>query len=81
MTILEFDIATYGSAIRERRLDLQLTQKQLASLADVSTATIEDYENGHMRPSVEKLLKVCKALRIDEVRIDTARVLRPWEKR
>lgn len=81
MTILEFDIATYGSAIRERRLDLQLTQKQLASLADVSTATIEDYENGHMRPSVEKLLKVCKALKIDEVRIETARVLRPWEKR
>lgn len=81
MTILEFDIATYGSAIRERRLDLQLTQKQLASLADVSTATIEDYENGHMRPSVEKLLKVCKALKIDEIRIDTARVLRPWEKR
>lgn len=81
MTILEFDISTYGSAIRERRLDLQLTQKQLASLADVSTATIEDYENGHMRPSVEKLLKVCKALKIDEVRIDTARVLRPWEKR
>lgn len=81
MTILEFDIANFGDVIRERRLDLRLTQKELASLAGVTDSTILHLERGEAKPLLESVLKICKALQIDEVRIDTTRELKYWERR
>lgn len=80
MVICEFDIKTFGHVIRERRLDMQLTQKQAATLAGVSEATIMTLENGERYPMLDSVLKIAKALKIDELRIDTSRVLMPWDR-
>lgn len=72
MTICEFNIKTFGQVCRERRLDLRLTQKELATLSGVTESTIHNLETGNRYPMLDSVLRIAKALQIDELRIDTS---------
>lgn len=54
-----------GDKIRERRLELNLTQAQLAMLTDIKKNTISNYENNISSPNEENILKLMKALKCD----------------
>lgn len=69
MVIVEYDEKTFPSVLKERRLDLRLTQKQLSQRSGVCLASINNYENGYLRPPTHILVKLMKALQVDEVRI------------
>lgn len=53
MTICEFNIKTFGQVCRERRLDLRLTQKELATLSGVTESTIHNLETGNRYPMLD----------------------------
>jgi transcriptional regulator with XRE-family HTH domain len=52
-----------GSAIKERRLRLGLTQGALAKIAEVSIPQISNIERGEFLPSLDSLRRIAKALR------------------
>lgn len=72
MKIFEFDLESYGRALKSMRLDCQMTQVQLAKKAGVTQGTIFAYESGDQTPNMGRLIKICKVLGVDEVRIDTS---------
>ena len=47
---------------KEYRIDYPLTQKELADKTGVSLRSIARFESGKYNPTVEFLVKVCKAL-------------------
>ncbi len=53
-----------GDMIKKLRKDKGLTQKQLADAINVSTITIQNYENGRRKPSVEMIQKIGSALNV-----------------
>jgi transcriptional regulator with XRE-family HTH domain len=55
------DIAI-GAALRDLREDRGLTARQLAAIADISTAMISRIENGQVSPSISTLDALSKAL-------------------
>ena len=73
MVIMEFDTNTLGSVLRDRRLDLGMTQQDLSQLIKVAPSTISNYELGIVHPTLGTLMKILRALKIDELRIDTGR--------
>lgn len=54
-----------GDKLRERRLELQLTQLQVAELSNIKKNTISNYENNISSPSEENLLILMKVLKCD----------------
>lgn len=54
-----------GDKIRERRLELNLTQVQLAMLTGIKKNTISNYENNISSPNEENILKLMEALKCD----------------
>lgn len=54
-----------GDKLRERRLQLQLTQLQVAELTNIKKNTISNYENNISSPSEENLLILMKVLKCD----------------
>ena len=63
-----------GPAIRKRRLQLGMTQADLAAKADIADETVSRIERGRMTPSVEIAEKVASALRTT---LSDLRVRRP----
>jgi transcriptional regulator with XRE-family HTH domain len=63
-----------GDKIRERRLELELTQSQLSELTNIKKNTISNYENNVSSPSEENIFKLMEALKCD------ANYLFEWEK-
>ena len=53
---------TLGSAVRSRRLALRLTQRELADLAQSTTAAISNIEVGIRKPAASLLLRLARAL-------------------
>ena len=51
-----------GSAMRFRRLQLDMTSDELAQAANVANAVIDDYEEGRKRAQAEHLLLIAKVL-------------------
>lgn len=51
-----------GLAIREKRLDRQLSQRQLARQAGIRRAVLARIENGDANPSLKILGKIANAL-------------------
>lgn len=51
-----------GKRIKECREDVDLSQKELAELIDVTPSAVNQYEKGEKIPSTETLLKLAKAL-------------------
>lgn len=62
-----------GDKIRERRLELNLTQAQLSKLTNIKSTTISNYENNISSPSDENIYKLMKVLKCD------ANYLFEWE--
>ncbi|MEE0265552.1 MAG: helix-turn-helix transcriptional regulator [Acutalibacteraceae bacterium] len=51
--------------IKERRLELGLTQLQLSELTGIKKNTISNYENNVSSPSEENIFKIMEALKCD----------------
>ena len=51
-----------GEAIRARRLELDLSQEELAYQADLDRTYLSGLEGGARNPTLETLLRVAKAL-------------------
>jgi transcriptional regulator with XRE-family HTH domain len=64
-----------GSQIREGRKDSLLRQEDLRERADVHVNMISRYENGDSAPELDVLIRLAKALEIEEFRIGDYRVL------
>lgn len=54
-----------GDKIKERRLELGLTQLQLSDLTGIKKNTISNYENNVSSPSEENIFKIMEALKCD----------------
>ncbi len=54
-----------GDKIRERRLELKLTQFQLSQLTNIKKNTISNYENNVSSPNEENIFKLMDALKCD----------------
>jgi DNA-binding XRE family transcriptional regulator len=53
-----------GTAMRKRRIDLGLSQKQVASQTRLSQPTISQIEDGRKNITLFTLLRLCKVLRM-----------------
>ena len=53
---------TVGKRLKELRLRLGMTQKQLASLSNITTASLSRYENGVRRIRSDKLAALAQTL-------------------
>jgi transcriptional regulator with XRE-family HTH domain len=53
-----------GEQIAKRRKDLSMTQEAVANLTEISENQISNLENNHCVPTVETILKLCKALKV-----------------
>lgn len=73
MVIVEYEGNNIGDVIRELRMDSQMSQAELAKSAGVTQTTISWYESGLQSPNLEKLIKIFRVLRVDEVRLNTMR--------
>jgi transcriptional regulator with XRE-family HTH domain len=53
-----------GSRLSARRKKLNMTQEMLTSLTDISANQISNIENNHCVPTIETIMKLCKALEV-----------------
>ena len=54
--------------IKERREELDLSQKELAEKAGISQSFLCDIEQGRSKPSIDTALKIAEALNISDVK-------------
>lgn len=54
-----------GDRIREKRLEIGLTQAQLSKLTNIKSTTISNYENNISSPSDENIYKLMNVLKCD----------------
>lgn len=54
-----------GTRIRNRRLDLQLSQEELAFKVDLSATYLSQIEHGARNPSLDALFKLSAALQMN----------------
>ena len=54
-----------GDKIKERRLELKITQAQLSELTNIKTTTISNYENNISTPNEDNIYKLLDALQCD----------------
>ena len=59
------DYAAIGARIRRRRVEMGLTQEQLAERAAISTSFIGHLERAEKVPSLETVARLCDALDVD----------------
>ena len=60
---------TLGKAIKSARKGMNLTQEQLGEAVDLTQRFILSIENGHKKPSFEKLYLLIRTLGVDANRI------------
>ena len=53
-----------GARLSARRRELNITQEVLRNLTDISVNQISNIENNHCVPTIETILKLCKALNV-----------------
>ena len=73
MTIMEIE-KDIGAELREYRHMKMLSQGELAEKAGLYQQTVALIENGQSFPSLKSLVRMAKALGIDEVRINVQEV-------
>lgn len=66
---MKIDAQAIGLRIRTIRKKSNMTQEQLAELADISVVYVSKLENGQRIPSLETLVDICNALHctMDEI--------------
>ena len=57
--------ALVGSRIRERRLELEMTQDQLAYACEIDPSNLRAYENGRGLPNVYTVVRISAALMLE----------------
>ncbi len=71
------ELVTLGDHIRKKRLDEELTQRQLAELLEVTASTINNWEKGRSAPTLQALPRLIKFLGYDPTaKEETNEVLR-----
>lgn len=55
---------TIGTRIRIRREEINMTQPELAKMANLSQGYVSELENGKYNPTAPTLLRLAKALRM-----------------
>jgi transcriptional regulator with XRE-family HTH domain len=70
------DFSQIGAAVRELRLRLNMTQRELAFRMCVARSYISKLESGRHTPSVYSLSRLAKALSVDL----SALLCEPWER-
>lgn len=56
-----------GQRVRERRLELGLTQQELADLCGLHRSYIGEIEIGRRNPTLRSIVKLARALQVDVV--------------
>lgn len=51
-----------GQIIKERRVSLSITQKDLSEIVEISLRSLVDIENGYGNPTIYQLNKILNAL-------------------
>lgn len=69
MKILEIE-KDIGAELRECRHMKMMSQKELAKKAGLFQQTVALIENGQSFPSLKSIVRIAKALGIDEIRIN-----------
>ena len=54
-----------GSRIKQRRIEMHLTQAELGKLIGVSKVAISDYENNTRTPKLDKISKLSQVLNLE----------------
>lgn len=62
---MNIDAASLGSALRERRRALSISQIDFADLAGVAVHTVSDIESGKGNPTLDVLLKILEPLGLE----------------
>lgn len=57
--------ADFARAMKNRRIELNLDQKELASKIHTSQQQLSRYEVGENSPTIERLFDICKMLNLD----------------
>lgn len=60
--------------LKSRRSFLQISQQDLADIAEISLATIKDIERGKGNPSLKTIEKICEVLGL-EININVKKVI------
>ena len=55
----------FGEAVRKRRLELRLSQEQLAAVAGIHRTFIGGIERGERNPTVTTIYRIAKALKTE----------------
>lgn len=58
-------ITPFRILMKDRRVSLKLSQKELSTLTNITPALISRYENGLAKPRLETAKRIAKALNID----------------
>lgn len=61
---MSVDYVLIGSRIREVRMQMQISQNQLAESADLSVSYISCIETGKKKASLESLIRIANVLRV-----------------
>ena len=52
---------SFGEKMKERRLELKISQSKLAKLCGISQSKVSDYERGAHMPREKLIFKICRA--------------------
>ncbi|MCI8475427.1 MAG: helix-turn-helix transcriptional regulator [Clostridia bacterium] len=52
----------FKERLKELRIENGYTQKQIATLLEISTTCFSGYEQGYREPDLTMLIKICKVL-------------------
>ena len=66
--------------IQQARMDREISQEDLASMAGVSRGCVQHMEKGRTTPTLFSLLKICSALELDLPRTLSAALKKPTER-
>jgi transcriptional regulator with XRE-family HTH domain len=58
-------VLSFGEFIKSRRLQLNLTQHEVASMAGTTQGFVSKVETGEQEPTVTLALKICDVLGLD----------------
>lgn len=72
MTYVDDSLYVIGSALRDKRKKLKLSQRDVAALADVTQATVANLEQASYNPSYKTITQVADALGL-EIKLQSKR--------
>ena len=61
----DFNFRVLGSTIREKRIEFGIPARTLARIVGITPARYEQIESGEKEPSLNCLLSICCALRVE----------------